>query len=254
MTIEQLKIFNSQFSILTVPMPDELRLLQQSMTECRLCPRLVEFREEVAAKKRAAYRDWDYWGKPVPSLGSADARLLIVGLAPAAHGGNRTGRIFTGDRSGDFLFGTLYRFGFANQPSSRRKDDGLQLVDAYITAAVHCVPPGNRPLPAEFRTCRHYLRRELTLLKEVRVVVALGRIAWQEIVRARKELDWPIPNPLPPFGHAATCRLDDSTILICSYHPSQQNTSTGKLTQSMFDEVFRKARAIIGDNRVKEGR
>ncbi len=230
-------------------MSDELTLLQQSITECRLCPRLVQFREEVAAKKRAAYRDWDYWGKPVPSLGSAGARLLIVGLAPAAHGGNRTGRVFTGDRSGDFLFGTLHCFGFANQPSSQRKDDSLELLDAYITAAVHCVPPGNHPLPEEFRTCRRYLRRELGLLKNVRVVVALGRIAWQEIVRARRELGWTIPSPLPPFGHAATCRLDDTTVLICSYHPSQQNTSTGKLTQPMFDEVFRKARAIIGDNR-----
>ncbi|RPJ59395.1 MAG: uracil-DNA glycosylase [Acidobacteria bacterium] len=230
-------------------MPDELTLLQQSMVECRLCPRLVEFREEVAAKKRAAYRDWDYWGKPVPSLGSADARLLIVGLAPAAHGGNRTGRVFTGDRSGDFLFGTLHRFGFATQASSETKDDGLELRDAYITAAVHCAPPGNRPLPDEFRTCRRYLKIELTLLKKVRVVVALGRIAWQEIVRARKELNWPLPNPMPPFGHAAMCCLDENTVLICSYHPSQQNTSTGKLTQPMFDEVFRKARTIIGDNR-----
>ncbi len=230
-------------------MADELTLLQQTITECRLCPRLVEFREEVAATKRAAYRDWDYWGKPVPSLGSSDARLLIVGLAPAAHGGNRTGRVFTGDRSGDFLFGTLHRFGFVNQASSQRKDDGLKLLDAYITAAVHCVPPGNRPLPEEFRTCRRYLRLELTLLKQVRVVVALGRIAWQEVIRARKELAWPVPNPLPPFGHAATCSLDHNTVLICSYHPSQQNTSTGKLTQPMFDEVFRKARAIIGDNK-----
>ncbi len=230
-------------------MPDELALLQQSMTECRLCPRLVQFREEVAEKKRAAYRNWDYWGKPVPSLGSADARLLIVGLAPAAHGGNRTGRVFTGDRSGDFLFGTLHRFGFASQPSSQGKDDGLELRDAYITAAVHCAPPGNRPLPDEFRTCRRYLERELTLLTDVRVIVALGRIAWQEIVRARRDLGWPVPNPLPPFAHAATCYLDDSTVLICSYHPSQQNTSTGKLTQPMFDEVFRKARAVMGDNR-----
>jgi uracil-DNA glycosylase family 4 len=230
-------------------MADELVRLQKSMAECRLCPRLVQFREEVAAKKRAAYRDWDYWGKPVPSLGSGDARLLIVGLAPAAHGGNRTGRVFTGDRSGDFLFGTLYRFGFANQPSSLARDDGLELRDAYITAAVHCVPPGNRPLPEEFRTCRRYLKLELTLLKKVRVVVALGRIAWQEIMRARKELGWSLPNPLPPFRHAARCCLDDSTALICSYHPSQQNTSTGKLTQPMFDEVFRQARAIIGDNR-----
>lgn len=230
-------------------MPDQLTLLQQTMTECRLCPRLVQFREEVAARKRAAYRDWEYWGKPVPSLGSAGSRLLIVGLAPAAHGGNRTGRVFTGDRSGDFLFGTLHRFGFASQPTSQGKDDGLELQDAYITAAVHCVPPGNRPLPDEFRTCRRYLTLELTLLKNVRVVVALGRIAWQEIVRARKELSWPLPSPMPPFGHAANCPLDDNTVLICSYHPSQQNTSTGKLTQPMFDEVFRKARAIIGDNR-----
>jgi uracil-DNA glycosylase family 4 len=230
-------------------MPDQLTLLQQTMTECRLCPRLVQFREEVAARKRAAYRDWEYWGKPVPSLGSAGSRLLIVGLAPAAHGGNRTGRVFTGDRSGDFLFGTLHRFGFASQPTSQGKDDGLELQDAYITAAVHCVPPGNRPLPDEFRTCRRYLKLELTLLKNVRVVVALGRIAWQEIVRARRELSWPLPSPMPPFGHAATCPLDDNTVLICSYHPSQQNTSTGKLTQPMFDEVFRKARAIIGDNR-----
>ncbi|RPI24002.1 MAG: uracil-DNA glycosylase [Acidobacteria bacterium] len=228
-------------------MPSDVAVLQQTIAECRLCPRLVRYREEVAATKRAAYRDCEYWGRPVPSLGSDNARLLIVGLAPAAHGGNRTGRMFTGDRSGDFLFGTLHRFGFANQAGSREPADGLRLLDTYITAAVHCAPPENRPLPEEFATCRRYLKQELRLLQNVSVVVVLGRIAWQELLRARKELNLSVPHPLPPFAHAASCPLDTGTTMICSYHPSQQNTSTGRLTQTMFDEVFRKARSLVGE-------
>jgi len=230
-------------------MDDAVSSLQQTITSCRLCPRLVSFREKVAATKRAAYRDWEYWGKPVPSLGQNDARLLIVGLAPAAHGGNRTGRIFTGDRSGDFLFETLHRFGFANQPYSRDRHDGLQLIDSYITAAIHCAPPDNKPLPEELRNCRRYLRQEMVLLENVRVIVVLGRIAWQAVLQARRELGRPVPRPLPPFRHAACSPLDESTALICSYHPSQQNTSTGKLTRAMFDEVFRRARELIEDNK-----
>lgn len=223
----------------------ELDRLQKRIVDCRLCPRLVSYREQVARKKRRAYQDWDYWGRPVPSFGSARARLLIVGLAPGAHGANRTGRMFTGDSSGEFLYGTLHRFGFCNQPQSRSQEDGLRLQDAYITAALHCVPPANKPAREELARCRRYLCDELLLLKQVRVVVALGRIAWEAYLTARQELDWPLPSPRPRFRHGAEYTLDPRTTLLASYHPSQQNTRTGVLTSEMFDAIFRRTRELL---------
>lgn len=224
---------------------ERLRSLQEEMIQCEACPRLVEYRQQVAQKKRRSYRDWQYWGKPVPSLGTSEARLLIVGLAPAAHGGNRTGRVFTGDRSGDFLFETLYRFGFCNQPQSRHLEDSLVLRDTYITAALHCAPPANKPVPGELLRCRHFLKRELELLQEIRVVVALGRVAWQAYLVTRKELGWPTPYPAPKFAHGAAYPLDGKTMLMASYHPSQQNTLTGRLTRDMFDQVFAQAQQLL---------
>jgi len=211
---------------------------------CGQCPRLVEYRERVAREKRRAFRDWEYWGKPVPGFGTAAARLLVVGLAPAAHGGNRTGRIFTGDRSGDWLYATLHRFGFANQPGSTHRGDGLRLTQAYVTAAVHCAPPDNQPSREEFETCQPYLERELRLLQRVRVVVPLGRIAFDAYLNARRAIGQAIPQPRPRFAHAACCDLGAVT-LIGSYHPSQRNTQTGFLTQAMFDRVFATARRLL---------
>ena len=223
----------------------KLNRLQEKIVQCRLCPRLVEHREKVAREKRRAYLDWTYWGKPIPSFGTGSARLLILGLAPAAHGANRTGRMFTGDRSGDFLFRALHRFGFCTQPSSQQRNDGLRLRDAYITAALHCAPPGNKPARAELANCRLYLRQELQILNKVRVVVVLGRVAWHAYLLARRELEWPVPKPRPKFAHGVSHRLDDQTTVITSYHPSQQNTQTGRLTEEMFDEVFARARELL---------
>lgn len=230
---------------------DAFRRLQARVVSCSLCPRLVAHRERVSQEKVKRYRDWDYWGKPVPSFGDPHARLLIIGLAPAAHGGNRTGRVFTGDRSGDWLYGALYEAGFANQPTSLHKDDGLQLRDCYITAAVHCAPPGNKPLPEEFVACRPYLGQELALLKKVRVVLALGHSAFSAYLAARKELQLPRPSPLPRFGHGSLYTFEQVTLLGC-YHPSQQNTFTGRLTKEMFQAVFLQARKVIdGDEQRK---
>lgn len=218
---------------------------QGEIVDCRRCPRLVEYREEVARTKVRRFREWEYWGRPVPSFGPAGARLLMIGLAPAAHGGNRTGRVFTGDRSGDWLYRALYNFGFANQPTSTHHGDGLRLIDSYITAAVHCAPPDNKPLPSEFVNCRPYLLDELQRLKKVRVVVPLGLIGFKTYFAARKQLGWTNPVPLPPFGHGLAAKLADGVTVISSYHPSQQNTQTGKLTEKMLDNVFRKARDIL---------
>jgi len=220
-------------------------LAQTDIVDCRRCPRLVEYREQVAASKIRRFCDWEYWGRPVPSFGSASSRLLIVGLAPAAHGGNRTGRVFTGDRSGDWLYRALHKFGFANQPQSIHRDDGLKLIDCYITAAVHCAPPDNKPLPSEYANCRPYLLEELKYLKLVEVVVPLGFIAFKTYFTARKELGWKNPSPLPPFGHGLAAKLDDGITVISSYHPSQQNTHTGKLTETMLDAVFSRSRALL---------
>ena len=218
---------------------------QTSIVDCRRCDRLVAYRERVAREKVRRFREQQYWGRPVPSLGSMNAELLIIGLAPAAHGGNRTGRIFTGDRSGDWLYRALHRFGFANQPQSIDRNDGLRLIDCYITAAIHCAPPDNRPLPEEFSNCRPYFVEELQKLKRVRVVVPLGMIGFKTYFAARKQLHWENPSPLPRFAHGARIELSGGIAVICSYHPSQQNTQTGKLTESMCDAVFRQARERI---------
>lgn len=222
-----------------------LSQLQRQIVHCARCPRLVAHCQHVAREKVKRYREWEYWGKPVPSFGDPQARLLIIGLAPAAHGGNRTGRVFTGDRSGDWLYDALYVAGFANQPTSVHKDDGLVLHDCYITAAVHCAPPDNKPSPVEFAACQPYLLQELTLLKHVCVVVALGQIAFTAYLTARRKLGLSLPSPVPRFGHGHTFVLDDGISLLGSYHPSQQNTFTGRLTREMFYEIFRHARAII---------
>lgn len=219
--------------------------LQKEIIVCQACFRLVTYRQQIAVQKRRAYRNWEYWGKPVPSLGRADARLLIIGLAPAAHGANRTGRVFTGDRSGDFLFETLHRFGFCNQPTSLHCRDGLRLQETYITAAIHCAPPANKPTREELACCQQFLRKELELLREIRIVVALGRVAWQAYLATRRELAWPLPHPPPKFGHNENYSLDGRTTLIASYHPSQQNTQTGRLTRAMFEQVFSQARRLL---------
>jgi uracil-DNA glycosylase family 4 len=221
--------------------------IQELLLACRLCPRLVTYRERIAKEKRRQYRDWTYWGRPVPGFGDPNARLLVVGLAPAAHGGNRTGRLFTGDRSGDWLYEALYAFGFANQPTSTHRGDGLELKDCYVSAAVRCAPPNNRPLPQEFEACRPYLMEELRRLSQVRVVVALGRLAFDQYLKACKQLGYGLPKPALRFGHGVVYRLPWGVTLIGSYHPSQQNTFTGKLTRLMFHAVFRKARQVIKD-------
>jgi uracil-DNA glycosylase family 4 len=224
--------------------PDSLEQVHADIVACRRCPRLVAWRERVAREKRAAYRDQEYWGKPVPPFGDPAARLVVVGLAPAAHGGNRTGRIFTGDRSGDWLFASLYRAGYANQPLSRSRDDGLQLTDAYITAAVHCAPPANRLTPEERDNCLPYLARELRLLPNWRVVVPLGAFAYKATARLLGIA------PRPPFAHGLEIALPPGPQgrrwLLASYHPSQQNTFTGKLTEPMLDRVFLRARELSG--------
>jgi uracil-DNA glycosylase len=218
---------------------------QTDIVDCRRCPRLVEYRERVAAEKVKRFRDWEYWGRPVPSFGPVNARLLLVGLAPAAHGGNRTGRVFTGDRSGDWLFRSLHRFGFANQPQSTDRHDGLKLQDCYITAAIHCAPPDNKPLPVEFTNCLPYFLDDLKALNRLKVVVPLGLIGFRTYFKGRAALGWSVPSPLPTFGHGAISTLDDGVTVISSYHPSQQNTQTGKLTEAMLDAVFATARSLM---------
>jgi uracil-DNA glycosylase len=210
-----------------------LAALEREIVDCRRCPRLVAWREQVAREKRAAFRDWDYWGRPVPGFGDPGARVLLLGLAPAAHGANRTGRMFTGDRSGDFLYAALHATGFANQPTAVSREDGLELHDCFITAAVRCAPPANKPLPSERDNCREWLDRELALLADVRVVVCLGKFAWDVIA----------PRPLPKFGHGAEADGGRFRLLGC-FHPSQQNTFTGKLTAPMIEAVLRRAREI----------
>ncbi len=222
--------------------------LQVEATACRACPRLVAWREKVALEKRASFREEDYWGAPVPSFGDADARLLIVGLAPAAHGANRTGRMFTGDRSGDWLYRALHRAGFANQPTSEARGDGLALRDAWITAAVRCAPPGNRPTPGERDACARWLSREFELLPKVGVVVALGGFGWDALLRVLRGQGWAIPRPKPKFGHLARAEVSRDgrrMSLLGSYHPSQQNTFTGRLTEEMFDAVWRSANDLL---------
>jgi uracil-DNA glycosylase len=222
---------------------DALAALAEQVHDCRLCPRLVEWREAQAADPPRRYRGEEYWARPVSGFGDPDARLLIVGLAPAAHGANRTGRMFTGDRSGDWLYASLYRTGFANQPTSERRGDGLELRDAYITATVRCAPPANKPTPEERDTCLPYLERELRLLERARVVVALGSFGWDGFLRSARALGVDVPLPRPKFGHGAEAEIG-SWRLLGSFHPSQQNTFTGKLTVPMTDAVFERARAL----------
>jgi uracil-DNA glycosylase len=221
-----------------------LAALEAEVHECRRCPRLVAWRERVAAEKRAAFRDETYWGRPVAGFGDPGARVLLLGLAPAAHGGNRTGRVFTGDRSGDFLFAALHRAGFANRPVSRRRGDGLALHDCWITAAVRCAPPANKPLPSERDNCAAWLRAELALLEHVGVIVCLGAFAWEAGLRQLA----PELRPRPRFGHGAEAQLGEHTLLGC-FHPSQQNTFTGKLTPAMLDAVLERARALAAQAR-----
>jgi uracil-DNA glycosylase family 4 len=228
----------------TAPAAD-LAALEAEVTGCRRCPRLVAWRERVAREKRASFADWDYWGRPLPGFGDRAARILVLGLAPAAHGANRTGRIFTGDRSGDWLFAAMHRAGLANQATSVSRDDGLRLRDAWVTAAVRCAPPANRPTPGERDNCLPWTERELTLLPRVRVIVCLGAFAWDAALRVRAALGEPAPRPKPRFGHGAEAAGPRWTLLGC-FHPSQQNTFTGKLTETMLDAVFERARELAG--------
>jgi uracil-DNA glycosylase family 4 len=220
---------------------DSLAALEQEVVACRRCPRLVAWREQIARVKRAAFASEEYWARPLPGFGDPRAQILILGLAPAAHGGNRTGRIFTGDRSGDWLFAALWRAGFANQPKSTSRDDGLRLSGCYVTAGVRCAPPQNRPSPGERDNCLEYLVRELALLRSVRVVVCLGGFAWEVALRALSARGIDPPRPRPRFGHGASAPVGDYELLGC-YHPSQQNTFTGRLTETMMDEVLGLAR------------
>jgi uracil-DNA glycosylase family 4 len=214
---------------------------------CRACPRLVAWREQVAREKRASFRDEEYWGRPVPGFGDAAARVLVLGLAPAAHGGNRTGRVFTGDRSGDWLFAALHRAGYANQPVSIHAGDGLRLTDAYVAAAVRCAPPDNKPTPDERDRCLPYLGRELDALAHLAVIVALGGFAYEALWGVLTARGDALPKPRPKFGHGIEVPTERYTILGC-YHPSQQNTFTGRLTEPMLDAVFARARSLTGRN------
>jgi uracil-DNA glycosylase family 4 len=224
-------------------------MLNKEIIACHKCPRLVAWREEVARTKRKAYQGWDYWGKPVPGFGDHNAHVLVVGLAPGAHGSNRTGRQFTGDGSGGFMYPALYRAEFANQPQSISREDRLTLRDMYITAVGRCAPPGNKPTSEELNNCQPYLEREIELLNP-KVIVALGRIAFERILkiylsRVHRNLQTVKPPASMVFGHGAVYKLIPETWLLCSYHPSQQNTQTGKLTIKMFDQIWKKARELI---------
>jgi len=217
-----------------------------ALVECQRCTRLVQWREEVAATKRAAYADDVYWGRPVPGFGDSEASVLIVGLAPAAHGANRTGRMFTGDRSGDWLFRALHRAGFANQPMSISPNDGLELTDCYVTSSVHCAPPANKPTAAEQNACSDWLEQEIDSFDGLTAIVALGGIGFDRVLRIGRRRAWDVPVPRPRFGHGVELPLTDSLTLIASYHPSQQNTFTGRLTEAMLDEIFARARELGG--------
>ncbi len=220
-----------------------LEELEREIVDCRRCPRLVAWREEVARSRRAAFRDEEYWGRPIPGFGDPRATVVVLGLAPAAHGGNRTGRVFTGDRSGDWLFAALHRAGMANQPTSRSRGDGLRLTGCWVCAAVRCAPPANKPTPAERDNCLPYTARELDLLGHVRVVVCLGAFAWDAALRVMRLRGLAVPRPRPRFGHGAEAEVGDLALIGC-YHPSQQNTFTGKLTEPMIDAVLARAREL----------
>jgi uracil-DNA glycosylase family 4 len=222
-----------------------LQTLHREIVECRACPRLVAWREEVARVKVRRFRDWTYWARPLPGFGDPRARLLIMGLAPAAHGGNRTGRMFTGDRSGDFLYAALNRAGLANQPTSVQRDDGLELSGAFITAPCRCAPPANKPQPDELARCSGWLDREVSMLRNVRAVLALGSIGWAAALAHFTRRGLPVPRPRPEFGHGAEAVIPAGPVLLGCYHVSQQNTNTGKLTPAMIDAVLRRAKAVM---------
>lgn len=225
-----------------------LRVIAGEVRECAKCPRLVNYREKVAREKRRAYQDWEYWGRGVPGFGDPEGKLFILGLAPAAHGGNRTGRVFTGDRSGDFLFKALYLAGFANQPTSVRRDDGLQLRNAYVAAAARCAPPDNKPQPSEIENCRDYLKRELEILRP-KAMLALGKIAWDAYLNLLKSEGTISSRASYKFGHGAEVKIaPDLPRLFAVYHPSQQNTQTGRVTEAMYTQVLRRIRRFLGQN------
>jgi len=222
-----------------------LQIVDEEVCACRKCPRLVKYREKVAREKRRAFREWTYWGRGVPGFGDPHAKLFILGLAPAAHGGNRTGRVFTGDRSGDFLYKALHKAGFANQPTSVRRDDGLRLQDLYIAAAVRCAPPANKPLPSEILNCRGYLERELDILRP-RAVLALGKIGWDAYLEILKQRGRIASRAAYRFAHGAECTFtDDLPRLFGVYHPSQQNTQTGRVTEAMYANVLKRIRTYL---------
>jgi uracil-DNA glycosylase len=223
---------------------DRMRAVQEAVIACRKCPRLVAWREQVAREKRRAYREVEYWGRPVPGFGDPHGRVLVVGLAPAAHGGNRTGRVFTGDSSGDFLYRALHRAGFANQATARHRDDGLALRDIYIAAVCRCAPPANKPAPDEIANCLPYLEEEIRILERLLVIVALGRIAFDNTLRIYRQQGQDIPKLV--FAHAAVYPLGGNLpLMVASYHPSRQNTQTGRLTETMFMEVWEKVRRLV---------
>lgn len=220
--------------------------LNQEIIACTRCPRLISHCQKIGREKRRAYLDWEYWAKPVPGFGDPKAKVLILGLAPGAHGSNRTGRPFTGDGSGYFMYPVLYKAGFASQPTATHRGDGLSLKDAYITAAVRCAPPQNKPAPEEIANCSAFLDREMAMLKKVKIIVALGRIGYDAYLNHLKRRGLPVSKATTVFAHGAHYEMPDGRILLCSYHPSQQNTQTGKLTEKMFLEVFWKARKLLG--------
>ena len=223
-------------------MPSALAVLNNEVVNCTRCPRLVEYREQVGREKRRAYRDHEYWARPVPGFGDPKARVVILGLAPGAHGSNRTGRPFTGDASGKFMYPILYKVGFASQPNADHRDDGLKLMDCYITAAIRCAPPDNKPLPSELANCASFLDRELAILKNVKVVVALGKIGFEAYLSFLKRNGYLASRAGYAFAHAASYQMPNGVMLLASYHPSNQNTATGKLTAPMFEQVFRTAK------------
>lgn len=228
-------------------MPPWLTQLNAEVVACTLCPRLVAYREQIAREKRRAYRDWEYWGKPVPGFGDPNARVVVLGLAPGAHGSNRTGRPFTGDASGNFMYPVLHEAGFASQPSAMDRNDGLILKDLYITAAARCAPPDNKPLPLELANCAPYLERELKGLRKAHVIVALGRIGFDAYLNYLKRLDKLESKSAYLFGHGAKYRMPDGRVLLASYHPSNQNTQTRKLTRPMFLEIFKEAARLADE-------
>jgi len=225
-----------------------MKVLHQTITDCTRCPRLTTYRQTIARTKVKRFQEWEYWGRPIPGFGDPRARLFIIGLAPAAHGGNRTGRVFTGDRSGDWLYEALHTFGFANQPNSTHRGDGLKLTDCYVAAAVRCAPPDNKPTKEEFEQCRPFLLQELQLLPQTLVIIALGKIAFDEYLKAMKGLGHHIGKPHPKFSHGSVYATPWGITLLGSYHPSQQNTFTGRLTRPMFHSVFQQVKNLLNSS------